>query len=586
MLSQPGFESFAEAAIGWIATDSAGTRWSDGVYGLLGLDPGEFAPSLDLFLSYVHPRDRGETVRVLSGAHTGTPGFRVTRRTGEIRLVTATLLDLDPGSGERRLLLFDLTRTLEWPGTPGGRAGPTGRQRLAPGLWCRIGGDERLTVSPEVASILGLPSEDRIAVSTLLALTSADGRDDVAQALAGRGPETSLRFRCVRADAPDTRHLELTVSRFGGQAGEVLGLAGTLVDVTQEVCREVEVAGLRLMLASLASRVRDGLMLLDRDGRVVQSNPQALRLLGLGPTENLLATAPGLAADPIGRFVKDEHPPGCRDERWVPALSRWLAYSLDRVGGHTLFLVRDDEQVLRLEGLVGRESRRLAAALDAAGAALIEIDPGADRVRLSGPGDAGPIVPVAQTWSDLKTSLADPDRAILEGALDATLRDAEHGGEALCASLRLGEETVSRRLRGAWRRDGVGGSVRFVGLLTWSGPQTAAPAAANEQGRALSGVQVRAARGALRWSVRELAERSDVSVATINRFEADLGPVRARGGNVAALERALAQSGIRFFESAGRPAIAIGPVAEDGPARASEQDFQSAASRTASSTAP
>lgn len=80
----------------------------------------------------------------------------------------------------------------------------------------------------------------------------------------------------------------------------------------------------------------------------------------------------------------------------------------------------------------------------------------------------------------------------------------------------------------------------------------------------LTGSQVRAARGALRWSVRELAEHSDVSVATINRFEAGSKAVTARDTSVAALERVLIASGIEFFaHEDGRPALAIGEEADE-----------------------
>lgn len=60
----------------------------------------------------------------------------------------------------------------------------------------------------------------------------------------------------------------------------------------------------------------------------------------------------------------------------------------------------------------------------------------------------------------------------------------------------------------------------------------------------ISGRQVKLARTALGWSVRELAERAEVNFNTVSRFENGAG-VHAR--TVEALERALTSAGIEFI---------------------------------------
>jgi len=63
---------------------------------------------------------------------------------------------------------------------------------------------------------------------------------------------------------------------------------------------------------------------------------------------------------------------------------------------------------------------------------------------------------------------------------------------------------------------------------------------------AVTGKQIRAARGALNWSVRRLAERSGVATATITRYEASDGIPQSRKNNLHKLRTALEQQGIRF----------------------------------------
>ncbi len=63
----------------------------------------------------------------------------------------------------------------------------------------------------------------------------------------------------------------------------------------------------------------------------------------------------------------------------------------------------------------------------------------------------------------------------------------------------------------------------------------------------ISGVQIRCARSALRWSVQELGGRSMVSTSTIKRIEAQDGVPSATPANLAALKSALEAAGIEFI---------------------------------------
>jgi transcriptional regulator with XRE-family HTH domain len=70
----------------------------------------------------------------------------------------------------------------------------------------------------------------------------------------------------------------------------------------------------------------------------------------------------------------------------------------------------------------------------------------------------------------------------------------------------------------------------------------------------ISGIQIRAARAALRWTIDELAEKSGLGVRTIKRFEGFDGIPSSRTSTLGELKSALEAAGIEFT---GTP--------EDGP---------------------
>jgi transcriptional regulator with XRE-family HTH domain len=68
----------------------------------------------------------------------------------------------------------------------------------------------------------------------------------------------------------------------------------------------------------------------------------------------------------------------------------------------------------------------------------------------------------------------------------------------------------------------------------------------------LTGAQIRGARGILRWSAKELADRAGVGVQTIIRFEAvDLMPP-SRSSTLLDVRSALEAAGIEFIDDDGR----------------------------------
>ena len=62
----------------------------------------------------------------------------------------------------------------------------------------------------------------------------------------------------------------------------------------------------------------------------------------------------------------------------------------------------------------------------------------------------------------------------------------------------------------------------------------------------ITGSQIRMARACLRWTAKDLAERSGVSWATIQRMESADGVPSASGKNLEAVQRSLEAVGVEF----------------------------------------
>ena len=77
----------------------------------------------------------------------------------------------------------------------------------------------------------------------------------------------------------------------------------------------------------------------------------------------------------------------------------------------------------------------------------------------------------------------------------------------------------------------------------------------------ITGLQIRMARSALRWSVDTLADQSNVSVRTIKRMESSDGIPSSNLPNLKAIQSSLEQAGIEFIGTPDdRPGIRIGKL--------------------------
>ncbi len=63
----------------------------------------------------------------------------------------------------------------------------------------------------------------------------------------------------------------------------------------------------------------------------------------------------------------------------------------------------------------------------------------------------------------------------------------------------------------------------------------------------ISGIQIRASRAALRWTIDELAQHSGLGVRTIKRFESQDGIPASRSSTLVGLKATLESAGIEFI---------------------------------------
>lgn len=67
----------------------------------------------------------------------------------------------------------------------------------------------------------------------------------------------------------------------------------------------------------------------------------------------------------------------------------------------------------------------------------------------------------------------------------------------------------------------------------------------------ITGAQIRMARGYLRWSAKELADKAGVAESTVKRMEGEDGFPVARGANIEAVYKTLLRAGVEFIPENG-----------------------------------
>lgn len=501
--------------------------------------------------------------------------FRIVRRDGTMRLVSVIRPAVKTDGGPDWLCLFDYSNQIEPLGTGTlskgslevGSAGATG-------FWGLYAIDGAFTLSESAAKLFGVVRGERITLAQFLRQVDPAEREHVGALFAGGcgdidSPVVTVRFN--RVDDARMRRLTMTLRNETDARGRSLGLWGTVTDVTASVEKDEELRRTRDMLEACLRQTSDGIAVLDREGRILSLNPAGCSLLGLKDPGGLILweTRPELIGDRLWHAFRDTAARGLtlNEERFVPAFGRWLNYSVSPLGEQVLLTVRSVDEIYRLKSMIGDMAARCGAAFRAGHVSIWEVDLDNDKIWFSDPAATFPGTS-AMALSEFRSGVSVDDLAHLDEALQIARIDGRYF-EIDFHHRRSDGRSRYLRARGSVVDGGLDRRTRYAGLVmslsdTERRERSLPGRTSPSKPVVLTGSQVRAARGALRWSVRELAEQSDVSVATINRFEAGSKAVTARDTSVAALERILIASGIEFFaHEDGRPALAIGEDAEE-----------------------
>lgn len=162
--------------------------------------------------------------------------------------------------------------------------------------------------------------------------------------------------------------------------------------------------------------------------------------------------------------------------------------------------------------------------------------------------------PVEAALSDGWLDFIHPDdRARAVGVFnEATKTKAEYSVEVRCRQ--PDGFYVWKRIRGVPILDEAGEVKEWLGVN--ADIQQQKYALVPDRRRGITGAQIRAARGLLRWSAEDLAEAAQTSRATIRRLEETDGPLASQEPSLQAIENALTEAGVEFvFPEIGKPGI-------------------------------
>jgi PAS domain S-box-containing protein len=447
-------------------------------------------------LQHLHPDDRARLTeavhRTLDAGDPLSVELRYLRPDGQTRWLVATGLLQQDEAGQKRRLVGALQDVTQRRMADAARQSSEERLALAlkashMGVWEWDLDRTDVHFSREVYELLGLEPPrpdggvvgfaqlaDRMSGPHLQDLMDAcrhalDGADEFVVELQVSSPQGGKRWiedhgRVVR----------------DGQ-GQPLRMVGTLRDITAQREAQAQLARELLRRRELIEQSRDGMLVLDADGRVLEANPAMAALLGrpLASLPGKLAADLGVALPPASSLAGQGGQPGQRVtvDLTVPQISGLplqLEISASAVlsdGQQLVFAAcRDVTQRKQAEAALRESERRLGAALMASDMGVWEWDLRAGQVRWSAFAarslgrDAAIATDDTCTESQILAHVHRDDRR----ALLAAKRDAMHGSGLFQGEFRLfGYDGRMRwiRERGLVERDANGQPLRITGAL-------------------------------------------------------------------------------------------------------------------------
>ena len=276
--------------------------WSDEMFALLGLTPGEVKPDLDFWLQQVHPQDREECTRLSETALAAMEGyenvFRVRRADGQTRWLRAWS-SVETGDDGRPARVWGATIDItEREQADAERRADQGRLADAYALtglaWWEWHVDAgTITWSEGMRALAGRGPDEEVSIQEWLAMVDPED-------LAASGPleraamEHGVPYLHVfRIYLPDgrTRHLQSWTGPLRRPDGTVYGLRGATLDVTERTLAEQAQAAseeqFRVAFDNAPTAMAMVSLTSDPPGQVLRANGAFARLLGYQPDQVL-----------------------------------------------------------------------------------------------------------------------------------------------------------------------------------------------------------------------------------------------------------------------------------------------------------
>lgn len=345
--------------------------WSEEMYRIYGVEASAFLPTFERYLKLVHPDDRNRILEhresVVEGAEAETE-FRIVRSDGSIRNIHGRMTLSTADGGHRKLFgaSQDVTELRRIELELRRR-----EQQLAVAQTIAHAGSYDVdyetgdvTWSDETYQQLGYSKDVRPSLQAFAALIHPDDRERTLrafrEAFEGRRPYAQ-DYRIVRPDG-EARTLHSEGFPVFDAEGRVRKYVGVAQDITARLAMETAAAESRLRLQAIFDNVLDAILVLDDDGRCVDANPAACRLIGASREsllrQSIAACIPGLHAVKSGTASSGELTSPLNDGLLHEIEYRAVA---GVAPGLDLLIVRDIGDRKRAEREIARNHARLRA---------------------------------------------------------------------------------------------------------------------------------------------------------------------------------------------------------------------------------